>query len=282
MQRTKRLTFLGVATLFLLMAAGFFRYRPPRWASDETVLNLILHILFFIVPAFVPVLTILHLSAVLRERRATTAAQSGVEKAWPFPSVMANLALAAALLLALAFNIFWATIWDGTNDGVDGAGLTMTTSFVALVVGSVLTVRKRGWRRLAGLAFVVLVPAFIFGAFHMGGDVSYHDITETRAARIEQALNQHYERDGYYPQTLGDLVPADLLFIPSPVILPGERWCYESDDRGYRLIAFYRETFSGPVTLRVYAFLGEPEPDARKCEQRLAEVKERYDPPFLR
>jgi hypothetical protein len=79
-----------------------------------------------------------------------------------------------------------------------------------------------------------------------------------RAARIARALDQFKEREGYYPESLDALTPRDLLFIQQPIILAGKEWCYQGSGDFYRLAAYYREYFSTPVSLRIYASAGEP------------------------
>ena len=87
-----------------------------------------------------------------------------------------------------------------------------------------------------------------------------------------------YENERY-PKELGELVPKQLLWIPEPVILRGEGWCYQGDRNYYRLGAFFREYFSTPLSLHIYASAGNLPDEGWACEQRLAEMKARYDPP---
>jgi hypothetical protein len=76
------------------------------------------------------------------------------------------------------------------------------------------------------------------------------------------------------------LTPRDLLFIQQPMILAGEEWCYESGGNYYRLAAFYREFFSAPVSLRLYESAGDVPSSPMPCEERLAEMKEKYYSPM--
>jgi MFS family permease len=179
--------------------------------------------------------------------------------------------LALGLLGYLAYSIFWASVWSQTSDGLEGA-LPWPAALVAVGAGMVIAVALNGWRRGAGLLFAVLVPLLLYQAFEQGWRVSYHDITDARAERIVQALTDYHQREGVYPPTLDALTPRYLLRVPQPVELRGETWCYQGGDDFYQLAIFFREFFSMPVELQVYATVGEPD-GAWACEEQLAVMK---------
>ena len=129
-----------------------------------------------------------------------------------------------------------------------------------------------------GIAYAILVPLAMIGAARYGWSVPYHSITEDRALRIQSALEHFHTRAGRYPAALGELVPRDLVWIPVPVILPGEDWCYQGGAEYYRLGSVYREYFNEPLSLQVYASAGSPPAEGWACQERLAEMKARYDP----
>jgi hypothetical protein len=110
--------------------------------------------------------------------------------------------------------------------------------------------------------------------------VSYHAITEQRAATIATGLERYHARTGAYPQGLGELTPRDLLVIPQPVILQGEAWCYQGMADSYRLGAVSREYFSSPLSIQVFASAGGQLAEAWSCDARLEELKAIYDVPF--
>jgi hypothetical protein len=190
-----------------------------------------------------------------------------------------SVVLALGLLGYLAYSIFWASIWDHTSDGMGGLMLSQPSALVAVGAGMAMAVALTGWRRGAGLLFVLLAPLLLYQSFEQGWQVSYHDITEARAERIVRALADYHEREGVYPPTLEALMPRDLLRVPQPVELRGETWCYQGGDDFYRLGAFFREFFSMPVQLQVYAAVGEPD-STWACEEQLAAMKERYYSPL--
>ncbi len=139
-----------------------------------------------------------------------------------------------------------------------------------------MAVRLTGWQRAAGLLFAIVTPLLLLLSFEWGWQVSYHDLTEARAERITQALASYHQREGAYPPALEALTPRDLLYLHQPVEIQGETWCYQGGAHFYRLGAFYREYFSLPVQLKVFAAQGEPDSEWA-CAGQLAEMKERYD-----
>jgi hypothetical protein len=195
--------------------------------------------------------------------------------------MVGRLALAVVLLGYLIYTIVWASIWDQTSDGLGGLALSMPAGLAAIAAGMVMAATAYGWRRLAGLGFGLLVPAALFGAFNYGWGVSYHSLTESRAAAVQEALESFHSRTGSYPTDLRQLVPSELWWIPAPVILSGQGWCYQGERDSYRLGAIYREFFSMPLSVHLYASAGSP-PDIRwECDEKLVELKPRYDPPSM-
>jgi hypothetical protein len=242
--------------------------QPPTW----------LGISFFVSHGLAVALAAALISAGLRLfPQPRNAGQPGAAPSSWFPAVL-RLGLAVLLLGCLAYTILWASIWDQTSDGIGGIFLSILAGPVAIAAGMLMGVTATGWRRSAGLAFAVLVPVLMFGAFDYGRDVSYHAITEARAARIQHAVERFHARDGRYPEELRELVPRDLLWIPRPVILQGRGWCYQGGQDHYRLGTFYREYFSTPLSLRIYASAGSAPESVWACEEKMAELKARHDP----
>jgi hypothetical protein len=191
-----------------------------------------------------------------------------------------QLGAAALLLAGLLYTIYWTSIWDQTSDGLGGIFLTYPGAMLGIGAGMLLTIYSAGWRRLAGLLFLVLVPLLLSQALKRGWQASYHAITEARAANIAAALEKYHARTGAYPQELKELAPRDLLLIRQPVLLQGEPWCYQGDVDSYRLGAVFREYFSSPLSIQIYASAGDPPDSGWACDARLAELKEVYDAHF--
>jgi WD40 repeat protein len=124
-----------------------------------------------------------------------------------------------------------------------------------------------------------LIPSVLLRTYDAGMNISHHALTEQRAEQIARSLEQFHAREGYFPESLDALTPRDLLYIPQPIIMLGEKWCYRGAQDFYQLAAIYREYWSLPLSLRDYASAGEPPAGTWACEERLAELKPQYDPP---
>ena len=189
--------------------------------------------------------------------------------------------LPALLMLAcLAYALVWGGIWDQTMDMGYGFMLMPVAGFLSIVTGMVMVITSRGLARFVGFIFLLLVPFLVFQSYELGQKIPHQTLTDNRAGRIASALQVYYQREGHYPEELQALVPRDLLFIPQPVILMGEHWCYQGGGNRYTLAAFYREFFSSPVSLRVYESTENPSSDALPCQDQLAEMKKKYYSPL--
>jgi hypothetical protein len=266
----RRLPMVAIALALLLLAALFALNvligrpagelaPPPRW------LGALLAPIFQSLPALLVVVAAALLANSLQPPRSRRAL---------LPAI-----LALALVAYLAYSVFWASVWDQTSDGLGGLVLSQPSALVAIGAGMVMALTVPGWGRATGLLFAVLVPLLLNQSFEQGWQLSYHELTESRAARIAQALDDYRQREGAYPATLDALAPRYLLRVPQPVELQGEPWCYQGGDDFYRLGAFYREFFSMPVELQLYASGGEPD-GLWPCEAQLAAMKERYYSPM--
>ena len=191
-----------------------------------------------------------------------------------------QVGLAVFLLAGLAYTTFWNSVWDDTSDGLGGLALMMLGTVVAVAAGMLMMVKSASWRRLAGLLFLVLVPVLLVQSFNHGWQVSYHAITEARAASIVSALERYHARTGAYPSRLADLTPRDLLVVLPPVVMRGQPWCYQGTASAYRLEAVYRETWGIPLKIKVYASAGEPLATDPACTAQLAALKTIYDAHF--
>jgi hypothetical protein len=184
------------------------------------------------------------------------------------------------MLAFLAYAILWGGIWDQTMDMGFGFIAAPIAGYLAIGAAMLMTNKLEAKSRLAGLLYMILVPSLIFQAYETGRKISHQTLTEDRAGKIAAALLKYHEREGRYPEKLGDLVPRDLLFIPFPVILLGENWCYQGGQDQYALAAFYREFWSAPVSLRVYASAGNPPEESLPCQGQLAAMKQKYYSPL--
>jgi len=273
-----------VAILGLLSLAVFYLFNqllnhPPDYNNNppSRVMGLLTLSAFYVIPSLSVVVSALLITTSLQPvsvQPVDAPVKHPIGKRW------IRIGLAILLLFYLSYTIFWGSLWDQTNDGLFGLFLMQPSAIVAVGTGMVMILAVSGKNRLAGLLFILVVPTVIYQSFETGWRVSYHEMTEKRAAHIARAIDQFHTREGYYPESLAVLTPRDLLFIRQPVVLAGEEWCYEGGMDYYRLSAFSREFFSAPVSLHLYRSAGELPARPPVCEDRLAEIKEKYYSPM--
>jgi len=183
-------------------------------------------------------------------------------------------ALVVALLGSLIYTIVWLCIWDGTDDGIRGIIILMLSTLTAAAAGMVMGLTSAGWHRWSGLAFAVLVAGLVYWTIMVPGNrFRPYDITEARAGRIQQAIENYHAETSWYPLELDELVPGELLRIPLPMIIPRQDWCYEGGSNYYRLGAIYRDHWSSPhLSVRVYASAGSPPETPGACAEKLADL----------
>jgi len=271
---------LGLVSLALLAFYGIVlptvsASPPPNW------LRVPLGIGMLVLPKLVAALaaTLVSTSFGLLPRQEGDSQSRATLACWC--PIFWRLGLAVLLLGLLAYTILWASIWDQTSDGLGGLFFSQSASMIAVAAGTLMGLTLTRWRRSAVLAFAVLAPLLMFGAFEYGWDVSHHGLTDARAARIQHAVERFHDRRGRYPEKLRELVPRDMLWIPGPVIVQGYGWCYEGTESGYRLGAFYREFWGLPFSLRIYASAGSAQASEWACDRELAALKAQRDPPPL-
>jgi hypothetical protein len=191
--------------------------------------------------------------------------------------IIGRLAFVLILYGYLLYSYFWLWLWDGIDDGIRGLFMIVASVMTAISTGLVMVMTISGWRRWMGLAFAILVtvPLYLTVITGMGmdGSVSNYTVTEERAARIQQAIENHHARTGWYPLDLEELIPGEMLRLPLPMIMPGQGWCYQGGSNHYRLGAVYREHWSSPyLSVRVYATAGNVPEGPWECDERLAEA----------
>jgi hypothetical protein len=185
--------------------------------------------------------------------------------------------LIVPILLLLAWQAATASAWDVATDGLGGIFM-LQLSYVFGVAAAV----HQSWnlplkRNVFVFGFVPLILVIVMGANSFGtygfdgewGNVP-HARTARRAAMINQALLRYYEQQGQYPQALADLTPGYLVYLPTPFIIPHQDWCYQSGPGYYRLGYVYRDYFSTPATVKVFAAAGQPPDLSWSCDAEAA------------
>lgn len=262
------LTALG--TLFFFSQTLGIRTTLPMWVS------ILRGTLFLLAPIFLAVVPALFITQGLQQ--ASTTELDDTKKLSRGRTVVRVL-LAFVMFAALTFTAYWGGIWDQTMDLGFGFIISPYGGIAAIVAGLVMTLTLRSKYRLVGLLYIFLVPSLLLRTYDAGMNISHHALTEQRAEQIAQALERFHAREGYFPESLDALTPRELLYVPQPIIMLGEKWCYRGADDFYQLAAIYREYWSLPLSLRMYASAGEPPTGSSACEQRLAELKAQHDPP---
>ncbi len=173
-----------------------------------------------------------------------------------------RLGLAALLVGSSAYMVFWDGIWSAVRARAFEDHLPFTSFLLSLIAGVLLTASLRGWRRLAGPLYVVVVTAVATLALVWGWHVSAFTLTERRAARLEQAVTRFQQENGHYPASLGELTPRYLLYLPPPVVTRQGGWCYQGGDDYFRLgyVSGTFTYFQADYRAQVYAQRGETSP----------------------
>ena len=156
----------------------------------------------------------------------------------------------------------------------------MTTTLAGIATALVLAWKLSGKRKLAAILFAIIVPVTMISAERLGtldrnlvwGTLP-GQVTESRAEKIDGAIQRFHAENGAFPQSLRELTPRYLLYIPVPYTIPKQDWCYESGEGYYRFGYVYREMFSLPASVHVYASAGELPDPAWDCDEEAAKYQ---------
>lgn len=180
--------------------------------------------------------------------------------------------VAFGFLFLVGYQIMLGSIWDVATDGLRGLSLLLVVGLTAIAATLILLRTLPGRWKLSAIAFVMLVFFIMEGAHRLGTydpDGKWGKLptlmTEQRAETIDLALQRYHARNGRYPDSLNDLTPQYLLYLPAPFIIPGQTWCYQGGPDYYRIGYLYREYFSSPTSVRIHATAGEPPDSAGLC-----------------
>jgi hypothetical protein len=151
------------------------------------------------------------------------------------PPLVWTLVLTVILLAGVVYQSFWEGIWSSAHARAFEDHLPVFQFLLSLVAGLLLALILRGYRKWTGPIYTVLVTAVAVAAFAHGWNVSAFDMTERRAAVVDQAISTYYRDHGIYPDRLAELTPRYLPFLPPPVVVRLGGWCYQSSGNAYRL-----------------------------------------------
>lgn len=204
--------------------------------------------------------------------------QSGLSPRGPAPGA---LLVSGALLLAMLATLYWLMVWDSTYDPIGIIWLVFLI-LCAILVGSALVFSLPGRMRLAGLMFALIVPVSLIGVTAGAQRASFRTRTAARAEHVGRAIEAYYGREGHYPESLEQLVPRELIFLPGPVIIFGQTWCYEGGGDSFRLGYVDREHWSDPrLAGRLAMAKGDTSLSLAICAAEIDELIGRYPDYFV-
>lgn len=164
----------------------------------------------------------------------------------PFAGAVLACGLLGALLLAAALRQFyWLAVWDSSVDGLTYLWLFVPVTGLLLAAIGLRRVLPQRARPLA-LAYTVVIPLLLLLLLQQAQHLSLYELTGARAARIDRALAAYHAREGHYPATLDELTPGFLVTLSEPLILFGQRWCYDGGGDRYQFGFVFRTHWSDP------------------------------------
>ncbi len=179
----------------------------------------------------------------------------------------------SAVILAIALrDLYRFMVWDTTADSL--GMLWLALPILSLLFSCALLMGMLpGRARLAGLSYLLLIPLLIPLAA-CAQTVDFRQLTLAHAEQVRQEVEAFELREGRYPQSLSDLPPWQALTLPAPMILYGQRWCYQGGDAFYRLGYLDRDHWSSPIQYgRVFSARGHSPLRVDVCQEAIAKFR---------
>lgn len=185
------------------------------------------------------------------------------------PRLLWSLVFITILLVGIAYQAAWDGIWSSAHARAFEDHLPFTQFMLSLAAGVFLALTLRGWRRLVGPLYIVLVTAVSVVALSQGWKLSAFEMTDQRAAAVNDAIGSYYQENGNYPESLAELSPRFLPFVFPPVVVRTGGWCYQSGEGFYRLgyISGDFTYFDSQFRVETYAQDGDIPIDDWACDE---------------
>ena len=188
------LAYLALFLLLLMVCAGYlipisWLMNRPKWFCGSILIGNL-----FVWP----------IVAVVLVARLVYASLAGDQPS-NWTATVIRLAVAVLLLLVIGDLIVTETVWVQAEDSL--SVIPGVVFMVATAAAMLLAWAVTGWRRLAALVFALLVTLTASYASGQGWRMSPTWLTETRAEKINRAIQRYHERQGYYPSRLANLMP---------------------------------------------------------------------------
>jgi len=180
-----------------------------------------------------------------------------------------SLVFITILLAGMVYQVVWDGIWSSAHARAFEDHLPFIQFMLSLAAGIFLALTLRGWRRLVGPLYFVLVTAVAVVALSQGWKLSAFEMTERRAAVVNDAIVSYYQENGVYPDELSELSPRYVPYVFPPVVVRTGGWCYQSGDEFYRLgyISGDFTYFDSDFRVETYAQAGDLPAGSWVCDE---------------
>lgn len=273
--------YAGLFTLVVLFfsSPALARLFPLRWLQPfETGVSIMLLLIYTIALLIAALLA--HWGLVLYKQWQNIDGVEGADtqtaRKQAGRTAIVVFVLSALLVAKVLYSFYWFMLWDTTYDSLNFLWFIFLAPGVLYSIALLFIILPSKAKQL-GFGYLLVIPALIVVAI-FAQRVDFRQLTEVRAARVSQAVEAYYNRNGHYPKNLGQLTPWYSLTLPGPVTLYyGQDWCYNGGADYYRLGYVTREHWSDPRLIgKTYQASGTMPELGGMCEAEIAAFIARY------
>jgi hypothetical protein len=272
--------FLGLCLLVILFTP-IRLYLALFYASGTAPVNFSTPILFVLGIAAAQVVAVLLL--VSAARRVSFGSHSRANAGTTDIDLRRGLlegVLGALLLIKSFHSLYWLIVWDSTYDPF-GIFWILLILLILLVVWAMIALVSPAKTRTVALLALVIMPLLVIAFAALAQRTDFRQLTAGRAERVSRAIEAYHAREARYPASLTELTSMPDIFLPGPVILFGETWCYDGGDDYFRLGYVDRKHWSDPNLFgHLHRGVGEPADLEPLCKAEIAALRSR-DPGYF-